>query len=159
LHLMKTRAITVRLDAEDERLLAEAADRLGVRAGTLARMLIRGALRGDGAPPRLLVPGSQVPVSEAPAATLAGRRDRIREIAARHGAHNVRVFGSAARGEGGAESDLDLLVEMEAGRGLLDVIALSQELERELGRKVDVVTDGGLSPHLRERIGAEAVAL
>lgn len=86
-------------------------------------------------------------------------RDDIARIASAHGARNVRVFGSAGRGEAGATSDLDLLVDMSDGRNLLDLIALSNELEDRLGVEVDVVTEGGLSPYLRERILAEAVAL
>ena len=86
-------------------------------------------------------------------------REEIARIAAAHGARNVRVFGSAGRGEAGATSDLDLLVDMAEGRNLLDLIALSNELEDSLGVEVDVVTEGGLSPYLRERILSEAVAL
>jgi len=71
----------------------------------------------------------------------------------------VRVFGSAGCGEADEASDLDLLVEMSEGRNLLDLIALSNELEDVLGIEVDVVTEGGLSPYLRDRILAEAVAL
>lgn len=85
-------------------------------------------------------------------------RGDISRIAAEHGAHNVRVFGSAGRGEPNAH-DLDLLVEMEEDRNLLDLIALSQALEDALGIEVDVLTEGGLSPYLRDRILAEAVAL
>ena len=86
-------------------------------------------------------------------------RDEILRIAARHGAGNVRVFGSVARGDAGPDSDLDLLVTMEAGRSLLDLVAFGQDLEDALDRHVDVVTDGGLSPYLRDRILAEAVPL
>jgi predicted nucleotidyltransferase len=78
---------------------------------------------------------------------------------AQHGAHNVRVFGSVARGEAGPTSDVDLLVEMDRGRSLLDLIELSQKLEAFLQRKVDILTDGGLSPYLKQRIHAEAVPL
>jgi predicted nucleotidyltransferase len=93
---------------------------------------------------------------------LAGLRVRRREIlayAAEHGARNVRVFGSAARGEAAASSDVDLLVEMEPGRNLLDLVGLWQDLEDLLGTRVDVLTDGGVSPHMRDRIFGEAVAL
>jgi predicted nucleotidyltransferase len=79
--------------------------------------------------------------------------------AASHGARNVRVFGSAARGDVGASSDIDLLVEMEPGRSLLDLVGLSQDLEDLLGTHVHVLSDGGVSPHLRERICAEAIPL
>ena len=96
----------------------------------------------------------------ATAAVLARReaREDISRIAAEHGARNLRVFGSAGRGEPDAR-DLDLLVEMAADRNLLDLISLSQELEDALGIEVDVLTEGGLSPYLRERILAEAVPL
>ena len=87
------------------------------------------------------------------------RRDEILRIAAKHGARNVRVFGSAARGEAGPASDLDFLVEMEEGRSLLDLVGFWQDLEALLGCKVDVLTDGGISPYLRERIYAEAIPL
>lgn len=90
---------------------------------------------------------------------LIARRDRIIQLAAHHGAHNVRVFGSVARGEAGPKSDVDLLVEMDQGRSLLDLIKLSQELEAYLDRKVDILTDAGLSPYLEQRIHAEAVPL
>ena len=87
------------------------------------------------------------------------RRDTILQVAAQYGAHNVRVFGSVARGEAGPTSDVDLLVEMDRGRSLLDLIELSQTLEAFLQRKVDILTDGGLSPYLQQRISAEAVPL
>ncbi len=90
---------------------------------------------------------------------LKGKRDAIRAIAAKHGAANVRVFGSTVRGEASARSDVDLLVSMEPGRSLLDLIALNDELEALLGCPVDVITDRGVSPYLRERIYAEAVAV
>jgi uncharacterized protein len=86
-------------------------------------------------------------------------RSEINRIAAAHGARNVRVFGSVPRCEAGVDSDLDLLVDMAAGRSLFDLVALSDDLEEALGVDVDVVTEGSLSPYLRERILAEAVAL
>jgi predicted nucleotidyltransferase len=90
---------------------------------------------------------------------LRHRRQAILEYASSHGARNVRVFGSAARGDAGAASDVDLLVEMEPGRSLLDLVGLWQDLEELLGTRVDVLSDGGVSRHLRERIYAEAVPL
>ena len=87
------------------------------------------------------------------------RRAEILRLAQDHGAHNVRVFGSVARGEARPESDIDFLVEMDSGRSLLDLIELSQDLELLLQHKVDVLTDQGLSPHLEQRIHAEAVPL
>ncbi len=85
-------------------------------------------------------------------------REDISRIAAEHGARNLRVFGSAARGEPEAH-DLDLLVEMAADRNLFDLISLSQKLEETLGIEVDVLTEAGLSPYLRDPILAEAVPL
>jgi predicted nucleotidyltransferase len=87
------------------------------------------------------------------------KRTDILRLASQHGAHHVRVFGSVARGEAGPASDVDLLVQMDSGRSLLDLIGLTQELESILQRKVDVLTDEGLSPYLKERIQAEAVPL
>jgi predicted nucleotidyltransferase len=86
-------------------------------------------------------------------------REDIRHIASRHGANNVRVFGSAKRGQRGAAGDLDLLVDMATDRSLFDLIALSNDLEQRLGIKVDVVTEASLSPYMRDRILSEAVAL
>jgi hypothetical protein len=86
-------------------------------------------------------------------------RKVIRETASRHGARNVRVFGSVVRSDAGPDSDVDLLISLEEGRSLLDLVALKQELEEELGRPVDVVTERSLSPHLRSRVLGEAVAL
>ncbi len=95
-----------------------------------------------------------------------GIRDRLNQkradvlrAAERHGAHNVRLFGSVARGEAGPDSDLDLLVELEKGRSLLDHAALVIELESILGCRVDVATEQGLRPRVRERVLAEAVPL
>jgi hypothetical protein len=86
-------------------------------------------------------------------------RQEILEVAARHGARNVRVFGSIARGDDRPDSDVDFLVDVDRGRSLLDVIALEQDLQQLLGRHVSVLTDGGLSPYLQQRILAEAFAL
>jgi predicted nucleotidyltransferase len=91
--------------------------------------------------------------------TIDRNREAILRIAAQHGARNVRVFGSVARGDDRADSDLDLLVEMEDGRSLLDLVGLEQQLEDLLGRDVDVLTDASLDPALRRRITAEARAL
>lgn len=86
-------------------------------------------------------------------------RKDIQRIAATHGADRVRVFGSTGRGEQGASSDLDLLVDMAEGRSLFDLIALSNDLEESLGVEVDVVTEASLSPYMRDRVLDEAVAL
>lgn len=86
-------------------------------------------------------------------------REDIRRIATAHGAGNVRVFGSTGRGEQGASSDLDLLVDMAEGRTLFDLIALSNDLEDSLGVEVDVVTEASVSPYIRDRVLDGAVAL
>ena len=87
------------------------------------------------------------------------KRKRILKAAAKRGARNVRVFGSAARGNAKKSSDIDLLVDMENGRTLLDLVSLTQDLQRLLARKVDIVTERGLSPYLRGRIISQAVPL
>jgi predicted nucleotidyltransferase len=91
--------------------------------------------------------------------SLNEHREAILAIATQHGARNVRIFGSVARGDARPDSDIDLLVDLEAGRTLLDHVGLCQDLEELLGRRVDVVVDGGLSPHLEKRILAEATPL
>ena len=90
---------------------------------------------------------------------MKAKRHEILAIAARHGAHNLRVFGSVARGEAGPESDLDILVEMEPGKSLLDHVALMQDLEDLLQRKVDVVSERALHWYIRDRVLAEAIPL
>jgi predicted nucleotidyltransferase len=86
-------------------------------------------------------------------------REEIMKIAAKHGAQNVRVFGSVARGEADSQSDIDLLVEFKRGTTLLGHAALVQELEDLLGVKVDVVSERGLRDRVRERVLREAVAV
>lgn len=90
---------------------------------------------------------------------LKSRRDEILKIAARHGAINVRVFGSAARGEAGAESDIDLLVDVGPFRTPFFPGGLLADLEELLGCKVDVVTEEGLHWYIRDRVLNEAVPL
>jgi predicted nucleotidyltransferase len=87
------------------------------------------------------------------------RREEILRIAARHGAHNVRVFGSVVRGEARPDSDVDFLVDMDPGRTLLDMGGLVMELRQILGREVDVVTERGLKARIRDRIIKEASPL
>ncbi|MGV9710004.1 nucleotidyltransferase family protein [Gordonia sp. NPDC003424] len=91
-------------------------------------------------------------------AALRARRDEVLRVAARWGAHDVRVFGSVARGEQHEGSDIDLLVTFEEGRSLLDQVHLIDELRERLGTAVDVVAEGGLLPRDR-RILAESVPL
>jgi predicted nucleotidyltransferase len=86
-------------------------------------------------------------------------REEILRIAAKHGARNIRVFGSVARGEGDEKSDIDFLVEMEAGRSLLDMGGLLMDLRQLLGREVDIVTEQGLKKRIRDRVLRQAVAI
>jgi predicted nucleotidyltransferase/DNA-binding XRE family transcriptional regulator len=88
---------------------------------------------------------------------LRERRQDILDLAARHHASNVRVFGSVARGEEGADSDVDLLVDMAPECSLLDQVRLHRALSERLGVQVDVVTSGGLLERDREAILGEAV--
>lgn len=90
---------------------------------------------------------------------LEAKKEDILQIAARHGAHNVRVFGSVARGEARPESDVDFLVDMEPGRTLFDMGGLLMELRDLLGLQVDVVTEHGLKPRIRDRVLKEAALL
>jgi hypothetical protein len=90
---------------------------------------------------------------------LRAKRGEILRIAAKRGARNVRIFGSAARGEADAESDVDVLVDMEPGRSLLDMGGLLMDLQELLGRRVDVVSERGLRERIRERVLREAIPL
>ncbi len=90
---------------------------------------------------------------------LQTKREDILRTAAKYGAYNVRVFGSVARGEADEQSDIDLLVDMEKGRSLLDLAGLLIELEEMLGHDVDVVTEKGLRERIREHVLKEAVML
>jgi predicted nucleotidyltransferase len=88
---------------------------------------------------------------------LKEKREDILRIAAKYGAHHVRIFGSVARGDADELSDIDFLVELEPGRSLLDLGGLQVELETLFGCNVDVVTEKGLKTRVRGRVLAEAV--
>ncbi|MBW4523161.1 MAG: nucleotidyltransferase family protein [Scytolyngbya sp. HA4215-MV1] len=90
---------------------------------------------------------------------LQDKREEILAIAAKHGAYNVRVFGSVARGEAREDSDVDFLVEIEPCRSLLDRIGLIQDLEDLLGRKIDVAKLENLRESIRKRVLKEAIFL
>lgn len=90
---------------------------------------------------------------------LQDKREEILQLATRHGARNLRVFGSVARGEAKPESDVDFLVELEPGRTLFDLGGLLMDLQDLLGRSVDVVTEKGLHWYIRDRVLKEAVPL
>jgi uncharacterized protein len=90
---------------------------------------------------------------------LQAKREAILQIANKHGAYNVRIFGSVARGEATPDSDVDFLVNLEQGRSLLDHAALILELKALLGCKVDVATERGLRERIRHRVLQEAIPL
>ena len=87
------------------------------------------------------------------------KRERVIRIAAKHGARNVRIFGSVARGEGDPSSDLDLLVDLDPGRSLFDLGGLLMDLQEFLDCRVDVITERGLHPRLGEQVLREAIPL
>ena len=91
--------------------------------------------------------------------TLQEERATILEIARRHGARDVHIFGSVARGEAGEESDLDIIVRFDAGRTLLDHAGLIGDLEDLLGVKVDVIDADGMRPRFRSVVEKDAFAL
>ena len=105
--------------------------------------------------PKLRVPvlGSGLGIEE----VIGERRRAILRLAERYGARNVRVFGSVARRSATAKSDLDLLVDPVPSR--LDVVRLGLQLEKLLGRRVDVVTEGSLGWYIQPQVIAEAVPL
>lgn len=90
---------------------------------------------------------------------IRAKRQEVLAIAAKHGARNVRIFGSVARGEEDERSDVDFLVEMEPGRSLMDLGGLLADWEDLLGRKVEVVEPEGLHWYVKPRVLQEAVAL
>ncbi|ATE62132.1 nucleotidyltransferase family protein [Thauera sinica] len=90
---------------------------------------------------------------------LIARREEVLACLARHRASNPRVFGSVARGEEGADSDIDLLVELPGDVSSFEVVRLNQELDDVLAHRVDLVVEDELHPALRVRVLAEARAL
>ena len=90
---------------------------------------------------------------------LEQKREQVLEIAARYGAYDVRVFGSVASSEANDASDIDILVNMEPGRSLMDLGGLLYDLQKLLGIEVDVVTEKGLRARIREQVLREAVPL
>src|SRR5580658_4231960 len=91
--------------------------------------------------------------------TLLQKREAILEIARRHGASDLRVFGSIARGDSAEDSDVDILVRFEQGRTLLDHAGLIGELEDLLGVKVDVIDADGMRPRFRAVVEKESLPL
>jgi len=119
----------------------------------LAVMGARLEMRAEASPRRLDVRTPRM-------AKLRLNRDQIQRVAHRHGASNLRIFGSVARGEDGPDSDIDLLVDLDVRtRGLLPVAALQDELRALLGERFDVVPQEALAPHVAANALAEAVPL
>ena len=83
----------------------------------------------------------------------------IRSLARAHGAVSIELFGSGARREDRPDSDIDLMVELEEGRSLLDLIGLEQDLEAALGRKVDAIHKRSMKPRVLASARKEAVRL
>ena len=94
-----------------------------------------------------------------PSTELRRQRARVEAVARRHGASNIRLFGSAARGEDTDSSDLDLLVDLASDRSLWDLGEMVEDLKDLLRCEVDVVASDGLNPLLRDRILREAIPL
>jgi uncharacterized protein len=90
---------------------------------------------------------------------LREKRDDIKRIAARHGAYNIRVFGSVARGEAGPESDIDILIDVGPTTSSWFPAGLILDLEDLLGRRVEVITEKALNPELRDHVLREAIPL
>jgi len=92
-------------------------------------------------------------------AELKTKRTGLLTIARRYGARNVRVFGSVVRGDADSHSDIDLLVDLEPGRSVIDLGGLLMDLQEHLHCKVDVMTPAMLKPRIRERVLREATPL
>ena len=90
---------------------------------------------------------------------LSQKRQEILDIAAKHGACNIRVFGSVARGDTNQDSDIDFLIDLGENLSPWFPVRLIRDLENLLGRKVDIVTEKGLKERIRERVLKEAVPL
>ena len=93
------------------------------------------------------------------AAKIREKHDEIVRIAAEHGATHTRLIGSVARGDTRPNSDIDLLVTWREDTSLLDHAALTLKLEKLLGRKVDIASDGWVRPELRESVYRDATPL
>jgi len=90
---------------------------------------------------------------------IADRKEQILGLAAKHGASNVRVFGSVASGTADQDSDIDFLVDLDKGRSLFDLGGLLMDLQQLLNCKVDVVTENGLRKRIKETVLRQAIKL
>jgi uncharacterized protein len=86
-------------------------------------------------------------------------RERLEILCEQHKVERLRIFGSAARGEDRADSDIDLLVDFSVPVGFFELIELEEKLAEFFGRSVDLLTEGGLSPYMRDSILSEAQVL
>ena len=84
------------------------------------------------------------------------QKEQILALAAKHGASNIRVFGSVANGTADQDSDIDFLVDLEKDRSLFDLGGLLMDLQKLLNRNVDIVTENGLHWYIKDRILSEA---
>ena len=108
----------------------------------------------------IISPLAYLPPPPSPSLTLlTHQRNQILQIALRYGAYNVRIFGYVARREADSMSDIDLLVDLEPGRSLLDLGGLLMDLQTLLGYRVDVATSKGLKPRIRQQVLCEAIPL
>ena len=159
--------------------LAEAAERLGLAAGTLRAQVKNGRLRGRLIGKTWVVTENEVEhyrlrsrgrVGRPRTTPTLGGSDgpshgvdpaQLARIAARHGIRSLSLFGSAARGEAGPESDVDIVMELEpsSGVGLFEHARIAEELAQLFGRPVDLVTWNSLRPRMRTAVEREAVPL
>ncbi len=91
--------------------------------------------------------------------TLLEKRADLLRVAGRHGASNLRLFGSVARRAETPSSDVDILIDLAEDRGFAEFLALAEELEALIGRKVDLITSRGISPYLKPLIDKEVFTL
>jgi hypothetical protein len=142
------------------------AQRAGVRAETVSRIASRGTCDfatlerlAAAAGLRLSLEGSAPPAGGNARDAVLRKQSLIRTLARAHGARSIALFGSAARGEERPESDLDFMVELEAGRSLLDLISLAEDLREALGRRIEAVTVAGMKPRVLAQARRDAVRI
>lgn len=140
--------------------------RAGVRPETVSRIATRGTCDfatlerlAAAAGLRLDLQGETTPAAGTGRELVLGKQTLIRTLARAHGARSVELFGSAARGEDRPGSDLDFMVELEAGRSLLDLIGLADDLHDALGRRVEAVTAAGMKPRVLAAARRDAVRI
>lgn len=138
--------------------------RAGVRPETVSRIAARGTCDFATLERLAAAAGLRLDLHDATApgtgrGLVLGKQSLIRTLARAHGARSVELFGSAARGEDIPGSDLDFMVELEAGRSLLDLIGLAEDLQDALGRKVEAVTAAGMKPRVLAAARRDAVRI